>query len=201
MFSCNDTNFSGSLNGCVGEFANSPFNWDVLSPRVISNPYYDFDTFGHSLLALFEIISLEGWVDILVSAMSIHDNFTQPEFNSYNVYGIFVVIYNTISTIFILTLFLSVIIQNYAKSSGSAYFTDQQLMWYELEKSIKTVRPSIRPPGLLPGTFRYKLFKLFVRQYSWIHMCMLLNLIGIASVIMSEYYPLLEGPRIIRWSF
>lgn len=36
-----------------------------------------------------------------------------------------------------MTLFLSVIIQNYAKSTGTSCYTDKQRMWYELEKSLK----------------------------------------------------------------
>lgn len=201
MFSCNDSGFSGPLEKCVGEFASSPFNWDVLAPRAITKSYYDFDTFGHSFLILFEIISLEGWVDVLVSAMSITGKFNQPEFRSSNFYGAFVILYNTISTIFILTLFLSVVIQNYAKSSGNAYFTDAQRMWYEIEKSIRTTRPSIRPPGLIEGTFRARLFHKFVNNHSWVHVSMFLSLVGISVVLMSEWYPLTPHARGVQWSF
>lgn len=105
---------------------------------------------------LFEIISLEGWVDVLTSAMSISGPFDQPQFSSGNYQGLFFIVYNTLSTIFIMTLFLSIIIQNCAKSSGNAYYTDTQRMWYELEKSLKTVRPSIRPNWTV-GTFKHKL--------------------------------------------
>jgi hypothetical protein len=34
-------------------------------PRVWSNPYnFDFDTIGNSMLALFEVLSLEGWLEV-----------------------------------------------------------------------------------------------------------------------------------------
>lgn len=199
MYSCSDSNLSGSLNGCVGEFMNTPFNWEVKSPRFISNSYYNFDDFGNSLLMLFEIISLEGWVDVLTSAMSISGPFDQPQFSSGNYQGLFFIVYNTLSTIFIMTLFLSIIIQNCAKSSGNAYYTDTQRMWYELEKSLKTVRPSIRPNWTV-GTFKHKLFKQFTTPYSFIRVTMFCLLLGIALVLISEYYPVSSDPRTVRWS-
>lgn len=201
LFSCNDGSFVGDLSECVGEFGNVPFNWEVLSPRKIANSYYDFDSFGHSFLILFEIISLEGWVDVLVSAMSITGPFEQPQFSSSSFRGFFFIVYNIVSTIFILTLFLSVIIQNFAKSSGTAYFTDTQRMWYELEKSLKTVRPSIRPPSIIPGSLRAKMFKSYTTARSWVNWIMFLALIGIAAVLMSEFYPISKESRSIRWSF
>lgn len=195
MFSCNDSSLNGSLDGCVGEFMNTPFNWEVKSPRVVANSYYDFDTFGSSLLILFEIISLEGWVDVLQSAMSITGPFNQPSFHSSNFRGAFFIVYNTLSTIFIMTLFLSVIIQNYSKSTGTSCYTDKQRMWYELEKSLKTVRPSIRP-DLQKGTYREKLFKQFTTFRSNIHLVMFGLLLGIIVVLISEYYP--HNPSVYR---
>lgn len=200
MMYCNDGSISGSLNSCVGEYLNTPYNWEVKSPRVVSNKYYDFDTFGGSFLILFEIISLEGWTDVLVSSMSITGIFTQPNFDISNLQGIFFIAYNTLSTVFIMTLFLSVIIQNYAKSSGTAYFTDKQRMWYELEKSLKTVRPSIRP-YLEPGTLRYKLFKQFTTPRSNTHLIMFGLLVGIIAILISEYYPTSLKSDIIRMIF
>lgn len=197
LYKCNDSDFTGSLTGCVGEFANVPFDWEVLSPRTVTNPYFDFNNFGHSFLILFEIISLEGWVDVLLAVMGISGEFTQPVIGQ-SAEGAFVIIYNTISTIFIVTLFLSVIIQNYARSSGTAYFTDEQRLWYETEKSLRTVRPSIRPPVLREGSLRETLFKQFVTPYSIIQVSMFTCLMAIGIVLMAEFYPMsvkLEAAR------
>lgn len=62
---CNDDSAS-SAEHCYGEFFGSEEeNNDILLPRVWRNPYsYSFDTFGESLLHLFECASGEGWVSI-----------------------------------------------------------------------------------------------------------------------------------------
>lgn len=61
---CNDDSVS-SAEHCYGEFFGSEEeNNDMLLPRVWRNPYsYSFDTFGESLLHLFECASGEGWVN------------------------------------------------------------------------------------------------------------------------------------------
>lgn len=189
LFSCNDGSFSGNLTACVGEYENSPFNWNVLSPKTVVSSYYDFNEFGHSFLILFEIISLEGWVDVLQSAMNISPGFSQPEYYAGKYNGIFFMLYNLIGTIFILTLFVSVIIQNYSVLRGSAYMTGDQKTWYEIQKTLRMVRPSMRPSGLVPGTFRSKLFELVVRPNSWLNIATTVNLGVIAIILIVEFYP------------
>lgn len=63
FFICNDDDI-GSRQGCLGEFpAADDDNYGILLPRTWKNPYeYSFDTFGKSLLHLFECASGEGWV-------------------------------------------------------------------------------------------------------------------------------------------
>lgn len=189
LFSCNNDGFQGDLSQCVGEFQNSPFNWNVNSPLAVVNSYFDFNTFGHSLLALFEIISLEGWVDILEAVMNISPGLEQPEYyaNAYN--GIFVMLYNLVSTVFILTLFISVIIQNYSVVRGSAFMTGEQQTWYEIESALSIVRPSMRPRGLTQGSFRYKIFQSVIEPNSWLNIFNTLDLVAITIILMTMYYP------------
>lgn len=197
LFSCNDSSYSGELSNCVGEFLTTPFNWEILSPKAVSTSYFDFDNFGHSLLILFEIISLEGWTDVLSSVMNISGPFHQPMYyaNAFN--GVFVMFYNLIGTIFIITLFVSVIIQNYAVTRGSAYMTEEQKNWYEIEKTLKMVRPSIRPPVIL-GSFRHKLLLLITRQSSWFSRVVTGNLFVIAIILIVEYYPRSDAVELAR---
>src|SRR4051795_9301423 len=73
LYSCNDGDSITNLADCFGEYNSTPFspNWNVVAPRQVSNPYYDFDNFGSSLFILFQIVSQEGWVDVMFTAMSI----------------------------------------------------------------------------------------------------------------------------------
>jgi hypothetical protein len=63
---CNDGTAS-SIHGCYGEFASTDDeNSGILLPRVWKNPYdYSYDSFGKSLLHLFECASGEGWVNYI----------------------------------------------------------------------------------------------------------------------------------------
>lgn len=92
---------------CAGEFLSSPVSdWNLLAPRVWANPYvWKFDDFQSSLLILFEIISLEGWIAVMESAMSIVGLDMQPvqdasQFSG----GLFFVFYNLVGSSFILTV-------------------------------------------------------------------------------------------------
>ena len=113
MNSCND-NSVGGLSDCVGEFdSNAIEGSDAFSfpvPRVWSNPSpsttFSFDNFRASLLILFEIVSLEGWVDVMGVATSITGPGQQPQTNATEFNAFFFVIYILLGGIIIFTLFV-----------------------------------------------------------------------------------------------
>lgn len=153
MLMCNDTVTPwlnpGSLEDCVDEFTGSPYQWNVWSPRQVSNSYFSFDNFGDSLFILFQIVSQEGWIDVMWRAQSITGVFTQLQEFSSQGYAIFFVIYNLLGAIFVLTLFMSVFMRNYTEQTGVAYLTADQRAWLELRKLLRQLSPSKRP--LLKG--------------------------------------------------
>lgn len=190
LYECTDGDLEGSLTKCVGEFINVPFNWNVLSPRVVTSEYYDFNTFGHSFRILFEIISLEGWVDVLQSVMNIPPGgFSAPYYYADQFNAVFVMFYNLISTVFILTLFLSVIIQNYSVIRGSAFMTTDQKNWYELERTLKQIRPAKRPSDIVEGSFRWKVYQLVIEPSSWLSLASTANLWILVLFFCIDFYP------------
>ena len=153
---CNDGNINGNgygsgsgisynLTDCVGEYQSSPYNWSFPAPRSVANSYYNFDSFGGSLFILFQIVSQEGWIDVMNSAESITGVFTQP--NSFSSQGnaLFFVIFNLLGAVFVLTLFVSVFMRNYTEQTGVAFLTTDQRSWLELRKLLRQVAPSKRP--------------------------------------------------------
>jgi hypothetical protein len=147
MFSCNDTTSGINKALCIGEFNSSPWNWNVLAPRAWTNPqFYNFDTFGQSLASLFEIVSQEGWINVLTSAMAIVGPDENPFIDASPGNAFFFVSFNILGAVFVLTLFISVIITSYTKRSGLAYMTADQRSWNELRKVLVRLRPSRRPP-------------------------------------------------------
>lgn len=145
MQSCNDSGGNiYNLSDCTGEYLSSPYNWDVLAPRQVSNSYYDFDNFGGALFILFQIVSQEGWIDVMWSAQSITGVFTQPADFTSQGNAIYFVIFNLLGAVFVLTLFVSVFMRNYTEQTGVAFLTTDQRSWLELRKLLKQISPSKR---------------------------------------------------------
>lgn len=129
---------------CRNEYQNTVYNWDVYSPRVYVEPLLHMNDFTSSFSTLYQIVSLEGWTDLLINVMqSTGEGTPQVMFNNpFN--GAVIIIFNFLSVVFILTLFVSVIIDNYSKVTGRGYLTDAQIQWYHVKKFLLQVKPSKR---------------------------------------------------------
>ncbi|KAI5370647.1 putative EF-hand domain, voltage-dependent calcium channel, alpha-1 subunit, Ion transport [Septoria linicola] len=136
-----------NLTDCVGESVFSPIGYDMLMPRRVApvNFAYDFDSFGNALFILFQVVSQEGWVDLMWSAQSITGVFTQPTWFSQQGNAIYFVLFNLLGAVFVLTLFVSVFMRNYTEQTGVAFLTAEQRSWLELRKILRQVAPSKRP--------------------------------------------------------
>jgi hypothetical protein len=111
MNQCNDLNATG-LADCKFEYSNNiyPNQFGYMVPRVWDRPApsttFSFDSFRDSLLILFEIVSLEGWIDVLGVATSITGQDLQPQPGSSPSNAIFFVIYNLLGAVVLLTIFV-----------------------------------------------------------------------------------------------
>ncbi|KAH9024879.1 Ion transport protein-domain-containing protein, partial [Lactarius pseudohatsudake] len=171
---CNDGNATG-LTDCINEYNVSvvgdagAFAFPV--PRVWANPSpsttFSFDSFRASLLILFEIVSLEGWIDVMGVVTSITGPNQQPQTNASQVNAIFFVIYNLLGGVVILTLFVSIIIGNFSAKTGTALLTQPQREWIDLQKLIKRQRPSKRPKTRPTWRFRAWCFDRAVYKHGW----------------------------------
>ncbi|KAB5580798.1 Ion transport protein-domain-containing protein [Coniochaeta sp. 2T2.1] len=144
MVSCNDGNDITLLVDCFGEYNNTPFSndWNVLSPRVASNPWFSFDDFGSALFILFQIVSQEGWVDVSFAAQSVTGHLLQPQDGVARGNAMFFIAFNLLATVFILTLFISVFMRNYTEQTGVAFLTTEQRSWLEMKKLLRQISPS-----------------------------------------------------------
>ncbi|KAF9078268.1 Ion transport protein-domain-containing protein [Rhodocollybia butyracea] len=169
---CNDTSASGMSN-CTGEYDNTYINnaFGYPVPRVWNNPapstIFSFDNFGASLLILFEIVSLEGWVDVMDAAASAVGIGLQPQINASQWNALFFLIYNLLGAVVILTLFVSIIIGNFKSRTGTALLTQPQREWIDLQKLFKRQRPSKRPQRRPARTLRAWCFDRAVHKHGW----------------------------------
>jgi hypothetical protein len=167
LFSCNDESGLGKTQ-CVGEYMVNPVQWEFLAPRAWENPHvWSFDSFRSALLILFEIVSLEGWSDVLLSAMSItgKDEQRRADASQYN--SIFFLIYNLIGAIAVLTLFVTCIIENFTQRSGQALLTAEQRQWVDLKKLILRQRPAKMPKKQPTGAFRKWCYERAIAKQGW----------------------------------
>lgn len=129
---------------CFNEFENEVYDWEVLSPMVYSTPFLQMNSFRKSFSTFYQITSLEGWPELLQDVMKSTGIGTPQHLWASPFNGFLIVLFNFVSTVFILTLFVSVIIHNYSKLTGRAYLTESQIQWYHIKKYLNGVRASKR---------------------------------------------------------
>ncbi|XP_021355108.1 sodium leak channel non-selective protein-like isoform X2 [Mizuhopecten yessoensis] len=145
---CNDPAILSREN-CTGIFLNQVFVTKMkvkvvknqqpgfYVPRTWTNPYnFNFDNIGNAMLALFEVLSLEGWLevrDVIIERVG-------------TVHAIYVHVFVFIGYMIGLTLFVGVVIANYSENKGTALLTVDQRRWLDLKGRIKLAQPLHIPP-------------------------------------------------------
>ncbi|XP_071650364.1 sodium leak channel NALCN-like isoform X2 [Temnothorax longispinosus] len=109
----------------------------ILVPRVWANPKrFNFDNIGDAMMALFEVLSFKGWLDVrdvLIKALG-------------PLHSIYIHIYIFLGCMIGLTLFVGVVIANYSENKGTALLTVDQRRWCDLKKRLKIAQPLHLPP-------------------------------------------------------
>ena len=190
MLTCNDTTSGITLLAdCTGEWNSTPYNWEVLAPRQYANPYYNFDNFGNSLFILFQIVSQEGWVDVMWSAMEAAGQGFQPQPYQSQGNSVFFIVFNLLGAVFVLTLFVSVFMRNFTEQTGVAFLTAEQRSWLELRKLLRQISPSKRPSNTPDQRWKTWCYRVAVKKHGrWqrsITAVLILHLI----LLVIEFYP------------
>ncbi|KAM0723123.1 hypothetical protein Q7P37_001323 [Cladosporium fusiforme] len=192
---CNDGDAGiTNLIDCTGEFTKSPYNWDILVPRTVANDFWDFDSFGGSLFILFQVVSQEGWVDVMWSGQSATGIFTQPDDYATQGNAVYFVMFNLLGAVFILTLFVSVFMRNYSEQTGVAFLTAEQRSWLELRKLLRQVSPSKRPSAneKRENWHEWCYRRAVTKNGRWQRSITILLVVHLI-LLMLEYYPEPEG--------
>lgn len=190
MEQCNDTGSNiVNLSDCTGEYQSTPYNWQVLAPRQVANPYYNFDDFGNSLFILFQIVSQEGWVDVMWQAMSSVGPGLQVQPNAANGNSVYFIIFNLLGSVFVLTLFVSVFMRNYTEQTGVAFLTAEQRSWLELRKLLRQISPSKRPTNRPNHPWKTWCYRIAVKKHGRWQRTVTAVLILHLILLVLEYYP------------
>lgn len=187
-------------SNCSLEFKNEVFKWEILSPNYIETPHLHFSTFGSSFQSLFEILSLEGWVDLLSNVVNISGKGKPPELFASTQNGIFIMLFIFCAVVFIINLFISIIINNYSLQTGTAFLNEDQNGWYEVKKVLSKVEPSRRREEFEMNAIQKKIYKMLTKKHGlwkkFINTILLLHF----CLLISESYPYSVKGDIVRYS-
>ncbi|KAF7252754.1 Sodium leak channel non-selective protein [Varanus komodoensis] len=109
---------------------------------------FNFDNVGNAMLALFEVLSLKGWVE--VRDVIIHR--VGP------IHGIYIHVFVFLGCMIGLTLFVGVVIANFNENKGTALLTVDQRRWEDLKSRLKIAQPLHLPPRPDNDGFRAKMY-------------------------------------------
>ena len=200
MLQCNDPTIT-NLSDCVGEYESTPYHWTVIAPRQVSNPYYSFDNFGNSLSILFQIVSQEGWTDVMWSAMQAAGVGKQPQPYKSQGNAVFFIVFNLLGAVFVLTLFVSVFMRNYTEQTGVAFLTAEQRSWLELRKMLRQISPSKRPSQKTEKKWRLWCYRIAVKKKGKWQRFMTGVLFLHLVLLVLEFYPEIKWWEVTRSMF
>ncbi|XP_005348271.1 sodium channel protein type 11 subunit alpha [Microtus ochrogaster] len=116
----------------------SNFSWEV--------PKVNFDNVGNAYLALLQVATYKGWLDIMNAAVDSRGKDEQPGFEENSFAYLYFVVFIIFGSFFTLNLFIGVIIDNFnqqqKKISGQDIFmTEEQKKYYNAMKKLGTKKP------------------------------------------------------------
>ncbi|XP_064475313.1 sodium channel protein para-like isoform X2 [Ornithodoros turicata] len=112
------------------------------------NPMINFDNVLNAYLALFQVATFKGWIDIMANAIDSRGKNEQPDYEA-NIYMyLYFVFFIIFGSFFTLNLFIGVIIDNFneqkKKAGGSLemFMTEDQKKYYNAMKKMGSKKPA-----------------------------------------------------------
>ncbi|KAL7370421.1 hypothetical protein ABVT39_028222 [Epinephelus coioides] len=162
--------FAGKYYYCVNTTSNELFPIDVVNNKSDcmnlvnasarwKNVKINFDNVGAGYLALLQVATFKGWMDIMYAAVDSRNVEDQPEYEVNLYMYLYFVIFIIFGSFFTLNLFIGVIIDNFnqqkKKFGGQDIFmTEEQKKYYNAMKKLgskKPQKPIPRPTNAFQG--------------------------------------------------
>ncbi|XP_028398945.1 sodium channel protein 60E-like isoform X2 [Dendronephthya gigantea] len=130
------------------------------------NSDINFDNSIAGFLALFQVATFEGWIEVMADAADVTEVDQQPERDKNHIAHLYFVVFVLFGSFFVLNLFVGVIIDNFNRlkkeyESGAVglFLTETQRAWYDTLKKAARKKPrkvTKRPKMLLAREFSTK---------------------------------------------
>ncbi|KAI6074780.1 Sodium channel protein type 5 subunit alpha-like protein [Aix galericulata] len=132
---------------CTGNISEIKNKTDcVKSNGTWVNNAVNFDHVGMGYLALLEVATFKGWMDIMYAAVDSREIDEQPSFEAFLPMYFFFVIFIIFGSFFMLNLFIGVVISNFNKqrkkiSGKDLFLTEEQKKYYNALKKLGSKKP------------------------------------------------------------
>jgi len=134
----------------------------VLQPEWVNfgGRWYNFDHIGIAMVTLFEVASLEGWLDVMYAAMDIRELDVvgssdekiliqrQPfDINAGDIghpsaiHSMYFITFICLGTFVVINLLVGVFVDSFYQAKGIGLLTDEQRKWYDLRNLIEKKHP------------------------------------------------------------
>ncbi|MBN3306219.1 SCN2A protein, partial [Amia calva] len=160
--------FAGKYYHCVNSTTNERFPPDIVNNKSEceklndsarwKNVKINFDNVGAGYLALLQVATFKGWMDIMYAAVDSRDLEEQPDYEVNLYMYLYFVIFIIFGSFFTLNLFIGVIIDNFnqqkKKISQDIFMTEEQKKYYNAMKKLgskKPQKPIPRPANKFQG--------------------------------------------------
>ncbi|KAJ6659310.1 hypothetical protein lerEdw1_019181 [Lerista edwardsae] len=176
--------FRGKLGGTVNTTDDRGKNCSWKAKSV------NFDNVGIGYLALLQVATFKGWIDIMYAAVDAPDNSTScPCFENHEYAYLYFVFFIIFGSFFMMNLFIGVVIDNFnrqrKKISGEHIFlSDEQKKYYNALKKLGTKKPH-RPIPRPLNKFQQFLFDIVTKQAFDLF---IISLIFLNMVVMAVEY-------------
>ncbi|XP_060036392.1 sodium channel protein type 11 subunit alpha [Erinaceus europaeus] len=168
--------FSGKFGRCVDN-TNTVFNHTIIANKnecdsanaIWINLTVNFDNVGMAYLALLQVATFKGWIEIMSAAIDSREPLDQPKFEANKGMYIYFVVFIIFGSFFTLNLFIGVIIDNFnqqqKKISGQDIFlTEEQKKYYNAMKKLGSKKPQKPIPRPL-NKFQGHVFDIVTSQF------------------------------------
>nr|XP_020826260.1 sodium channel protein type 11 subunit alpha isoform X4 [Phascolarctos cinereus] len=149
--------FAGKFGKCINQNKKETINYTIISnlslcridihPDVCwTNAKVNFDNVGIGYLALLQVATFKGWMDIMYAAVDSRGEKQQPNFEANKAAYLYFVVFIIFGSFFTLNLFIGVIIDNFnqqqKKLGGQDIFmTEEQKKYYNAMKKLGSKKP------------------------------------------------------------
>uniref|UniRef100_A0A8C7MPM6 Sodium channel protein n=1 Tax=Oncorhynchus kisutch TaxID=8019 RepID=A0A8C7MPM6_ONCKI len=204
--------FAGKYYHCVNTTNDETFPIDVVNNKSDclalandsarwKNVKINFDNVGAGYLALLQVATFKGWMDIMYAAVDSRNVELQPQYEQNLYMYLYFVIFIIFGSFFTLNLFIGVIIDNFnqqkKKIRQDIFMTEEQKKYYNAMKKLGSKKPQ-KPIPRPTNAFQGCVFD-FVTKQAFDIVIMILICLNMVTMMVEEDDQTPEREKILHW--